>query len=124
MRRIAREHIAAWPRDGAVKLAPRLQAITLDVVLRVIFGVREHDVALDELRRRLRRMMEGMMGGPSLLALLALGPRRSDELGVYRPILRPVDKLLHEQIEARRADPGDDVLSLLLAARATRTAAR
>ena len=117
VRRIAREHIAGWPRDGALKLAPRLQAITLDVVLRVIFGVREDDAALDELRARLRRMMEGMMGGPSLLALLALGPRRTDELGVYKPILRPVDKLLLEQIAARRADPGDDVLSLLLAAR-------
>src|ERR687898_983915 len=117
VRRIAREHIARWPRDGALKLAPRLQAITLDVVLRVIFGVREHDAGLDELRARLRRMMDGMMGGPSLLALLALGPRRSDELGVYRPILRPVDTLLLGQIAARRADPGDDVLSLLLAAR-------
>src|SRR5918995_1536809 len=121
VRRIAREHIARWPRDGALKLAPRLQAITLDVVLRVIFGVREHEAGLDELRARLRRMMDGMMGGPSLLALLALGPRRSDELGVYRPILRPVDKLLLGQIAARRADPGDDVLSLLLAARHTET---
>ena len=54
VRRIAREHVAAWPRDGALKLAPRLQAITLDVVLRVIFGVREHDAALGELRARLR----------------------------------------------------------------------
>src|SRR5918994_6163217 len=116
VRAIAREHIARWPRDGALKLAPRLQEITLDVVLRVIFGVRE-GTSLDALRGRLRRMMEGVMGGPSLLALLALGPRRSDQLGVYRPVLRPVDKLLLGQIAARRADPGDDVLSLLLAAR-------
>src|SRR5918995_2573680 len=78
VRRIAREHIAGWPRDGAVKLAPRLQAITLEVVIRLIFGVREGDAALDELRARLRRMMEGMMGGLSFLALLTLGPRRSD----------------------------------------------
>jgi len=117
VRRIAREHIASWPRDGALTLTPRLQAITLDVVLRVIFGVHEDDAELDELRSRLRRMMDGMMGGPSLLALLALGPRRSDQLGVYKPILKPVDRLLRTQIEARRADPGDDVLSLLLAAR-------
>src|ERR671911_221870 len=46
VRRIAREQIARWPRDGALKLAPRLQEITLDVVLRVIFGVREHDAGL------------------------------------------------------------------------------
>src|ERR687894_1346595 len=36
---IAREHIASWPRGRALPLAPRMQAITLDVVLRVIFGV-------------------------------------------------------------------------------------
>jgi cytochrome P450 len=117
VRRIAREHIASWPRDGALKLAPRLQAITLDVVLRVIFGVSTEDAALDELRTRLGRMMDGVMGGPSLLALLAIGPRRSDQLGLFKPILKPVDRLLFSQIEKRRADPGDDVLSLLLAAR-------
>jgi cytochrome P450 len=36
---IAREHIAAWPRGEPLSLAPRMQAITLDVVLRVIFGM-------------------------------------------------------------------------------------
>ena len=39
VREIAREHVAAWPRGATVALAPRMQAITLDVVLRVIFGV-------------------------------------------------------------------------------------
>jgi cytochrome P450 len=37
---IAREHIASWPRGERVRLAPRMQAITLEVVLRVIFGFR------------------------------------------------------------------------------------
>ena len=36
---IAREHIARWPRGEPLSLAPRMQAITLDVVLRVIFGM-------------------------------------------------------------------------------------
>src|SRR5215208_6165978 len=54
--RIAREHIAGLPRGEPLALAPRMQAITLDVVLRVIFGVRE--TALDDLRGRLRKMME------------------------------------------------------------------
>ena len=38
---IAREHIAGWPRGEPLALAPRMQAITLEVVLRVIFGVRD-----------------------------------------------------------------------------------
>ena len=52
-----REHVAAWPRGDAVPLAPRLQAITLDVVLRVIFGVGEDSARLAELRERLRAML-------------------------------------------------------------------
>jgi cytochrome P450 family 135 len=130
---IAREHIAAWPRGKPLSLAPRMQAITLEVVLRVIFGFRlpgeslvprarlrrryGEAARLDELRERLRTMMERLMGGPSMLALVAAGPDRIERAGVYKPALRPVDALLYEQIRERRADPGDDVLSLLLAAR-------
>ena len=73
---IAREHIASWPRGAPLALAPRMQAITLEVVLRVIFGVRA-GAALDALRGRLRTMMERLMGGPSLLALVAAGPSGS-----------------------------------------------
>ena len=113
---IAREHIAAWPRGEPLSLAPRMQAITLDVVLRVIFGV-ESGARLDDLRTRLRRMMEWIMGAPSLLAMFAAGPERIERAGFYKPALRPVDALLYEQIRRRRAEPGDDVLSLLLEAR-------
>ena len=113
---IAREHIATWPRGEPLSLAPRMQAITLDVVLRVIFGV-EAGARLDDLRARLRRMMEWIMGAPSLLAMVAAGPERIERAGLYKPALRPVDALLYEQIRRRRAEPGDDVLSLLLEAR-------
>jgi cytochrome P450 len=113
---IAREHIASWPRGDTIALAPRLQAITLDVVLRVIFGV-ERGARLDELRARLTKMMDGIMGGPSMVAMVAAGPERIEQLGLFKPWLRPVDTLLHEQIADRRAEPGEDVLSLLLAAR-------
>jgi cytochrome P450 len=113
---IAREHIAGWPRGDRIALAPRLQAITLDVVLRVIFGV-ERGARLDELRARLTKMVDGIMGGPSMFAMIAAGPERIEQIGLYKPWLRPVDKLLFEQIADRRAQPGEDVLSLLLAAR-------
>jgi cytochrome P450 len=113
---IAREHLAAWPRNQPLQLAPRMQAITLDVVLRVIFGVRE-GAHFAPLRDRLRPMMERIMGGAAMLALLVAGPERTERLRLFRPILAPVDALLYEQIRERRAAPGDDVLSLLLEAR-------
>ena len=113
---IAREQIAAWPRHEPTALAPRMQAITLEVVLRVIFGVRGTQ-RLDALRGRVRTMMERLMGGPSMLDLLTAGPDRAERARLFRPILAPVDRLLAEQIRERRANPGDDVLSLLLEAR-------
>src|SRR5215207_10501812 len=113
---IARQQIATWPRGEPLSLAPRMQAITLDVVLRVIFGVRE-GARLDALRARLRTMMDRIVGGPSLLAMVAAGPERIERYGIYKPALKPVDALLYEQIRGRRAARGDDVLSLLLDAR-------
>ena len=87
---IAREQINAWPRGQPLALAPRMQAITLEVVLRVIFGVHE-TARLDELRGRLRTMMERLMGGPSLLALLIAGPERAERASSSAAVLAPVD---------------------------------
>jgi cytochrome P450 len=113
---IAREHVARWPRGERLSLAPRMQAITLEVVLRVIFGVRGAE-RLQALRDRLRTMVDRITGGPSMLAMVAAGPERIERSGLYKPMLKPVDALLYEQIRERRADPGEDVLSLLLEAR-------
>jgi cytochrome P450 len=114
---IAREHIAAWPRGSALALAPQMQAITLDVVLRVIFGVDADSARLDALRDRLRAMLARVLSGGSMIAMATIGPERVERSGMYGRWLRPVDALLQEQIDERRAAPGDDVLSLLLAAR-------
>jgi cytochrome P450 len=114
---IAREHVAAWPRGSALALAPHMQAITLDVVLRVIFGVDADSARLDALRDRLRAMLARVLGGGSMVAMATIGPERVERSGMFDRWLRPVDALLQEQIEERRAAPGDDVLSLLLAAR-------
>src|SRR5258706_400547 len=37
MTAIAEREIASWPRGGALELAPRMQALTLEVILRAIF---------------------------------------------------------------------------------------
>jgi cytochrome P450 len=93
-----------------------MQAITLEVVLRVIFGVRgsEHVAAL---RERVRAMVERIMSGPSMFLMATAGPERIERVRAFELARRPVDDLLSEQIRERRADPGEDVLSLLIAAR-------
>src|SRR3954447_15124675 len=40
---IAATEIAQWPRDREFPLRPRMQAITLEVILRAVFGITECD---------------------------------------------------------------------------------
>ena len=40
MREVAERHVASWPRSGRVRRAcRRMQAITLEVIMRAVFGV-------------------------------------------------------------------------------------
>src|SRR5437764_13190263 len=46
---IAAREIERWPRERPFSLRPRMQAITLEVILRAVFGIREAE-RLDRLR--------------------------------------------------------------------------
>jgi cytochrome P450 family 135 len=120
MAEVAAREIERWPAGQPVPAWPTMQAITLEVILRTVFGVR--DVP------RLRRLGEALRLGlafssePLRMAMLAvLGPRRAAELGWVRNRLAPTDELIYEEIRARRDAPDlaerADVLSLLLQAR-------
>ena len=49
----ARE-VATWPVGEEIELRPRMQAITLEVILRAVFGVRD-DERMDLFRERIPR---------------------------------------------------------------------
>jgi len=96
-----------------------MQAITLEVILRAVFGVEER-ATLERLRGLL---VEFMTPPPALLAFVP-ALQRDLPLSPYRRFLRrraAVDRELHAIIAARRRAPDTaaraDVLSLLLAAR-------
>jgi cytochrome P450 len=120
MTAIAEEEIARWPLGEPMRLLPRMQSVTLEVILRTVFGVSERD-RLEQLRRELQRLL-GWTTDPRLLALVALiGPRRLAASSRFRAARRPVDELLLDEIARRRGAPGveerDDILSLLVQAR-------
>jgi cytochrome P450 len=108
---IAEREVATWPVGEPFALRERMQAVTLEVILRAVFGVREEE-RLALYRERIPRLAE--ISNFLIWAPLARVPR-------FRAALDGVDRLLFEEIAARRADPdaeeGGDVLSLLLAAR-------
>src|SRR3954452_18789200 len=50
MREIAEREVAAWPRGVPIKAHPLMQKVTLEVIMRIVFGVDEGDPRLAELR--------------------------------------------------------------------------
>jgi cytochrome P450 len=111
--------VAAWPRGTPVELLPRLQALTLEIVVRAIFGVREED-RRERLREGLRTALDWASDPRRFAPVALLGARRTEALGIISRAFAPVDALLAEEIARRRSAPGlegrDDVLSSLIAA--------
>ncbi len=117
---IARREIDGWPRGEVQRLRPRMQALTLEVILRAVLGVsdpRRREALRGALRSLLAVGTDPLMGS----MLIMLGPERIGRFGPLRRVIEPVDALLHEEITHRRAhgeaDAGADILSLLLCAR-------
>jgi cytochrome P450 family 135 len=120
---VAEREISRWPLDRPFALAPRMQAITLDVIMGGIFGIEgrprpgtpEH-----ALRLAIREMLWSSTLRVARLAELGnLG--RSEARGLTRLGLLVPDRCVYAVIGKRRraADLGErrDVLSLLLLAR-------
>jgi cytochrome P450 family 135 len=118
MTAIAQAEIARWPRGQPVRLHPRMQGLTLEVILRAVFGLSQGE-RLDQLRAQLVRILSATTSGPVFM-LASLSPRQI-RAALTHKLLRGVDRLLYDEIdERRRADPlveRADVLSTLLQAR-------
>jgi cytochrome P450 len=123
MRAVTDHIIDRWPSGQPFPLQPEMQAITLDVILRTVFGVDE-GAALTRLRDRLTEFLT-LSTNPLRLALSQFPKLQFLFRSITNPermqqLLREVDELLYAQIAQRRA-PSDsdrgDVLTLLIEAR-------
>jgi cytochrome P450 len=118
MTKVAGEEIERWPRDEPIALHPRLQALTLEIILRTVFGLDE-GARLDRLRAALTEVLAIGTSPLSVVPPLQrdLGPRTP--WGRFVRARDAVDAELYALIDERRADAArrDDVLALLLAAR-------
>ena len=120
MSEIAAQEIESWPLGTPYELRPRMQAITLDIILRTVFGIRQGE-KLVELRDALRDFLDLTTNPRLLLPVLLVGPERVRRLGPFRRRIERVDHLIYREIaERRRAgnlEERDDVLSMLVGAR-------
>ena len=119
MAEVAIEEIERWPRAEVQRLRPRMQALTLEIILRAVLGVTDRH-RRDELRVALRRLLT-MLTDPRYASLfIALGPKRLPHFPPFRRDMDRVDRLLYAEIAARRdsdVTQRQDIMSLLVAAR-------
>ncbi len=118
MSAIAGAEISRWPRGQPTRLHPKMQQLTLEIILRVVFGLAE-GARLDQLRDELVRSTMKSTARVGQILLL-LGPRRMSAR-LIRNHFRTVDRLLYAEIRERRQrddlDERSDALSMLLQAR-------
>jgi cytochrome P450 len=117
---ITERELDSWPLGRPFPLQPRMQAITLEVILRAVFGV---DLAhRDDLRDRIVALL-AEVSNP--LAEIGIGlPRKIGPVNIrakFERLLARADEALLAQIRRRRDDPDlserEDILSMLLQAR-------
>jgi len=118
MREVAEREASSWPRDEPVALHPRLQNLTLEVILRAVFGL-DPGPRLDALRDRLTRILEMGSTPITLVPFLQMDLGGRGPWAKFLRLREESDALIYELIEERRRDGAErsDVLSMLLAAR-------
>lgn len=123
IRDIADREIERWPLGRGVALAPKMQAITLDVIASGILGIQGSPrrgtpaYGLVETIKRLTLLSTKRVA--KLAELMNLG--HGEAVGLQRRALAILDHFTYGVISERRADPDlearDDILSLIMRAR-------
>jgi cytochrome P450 family 135 len=113
-----RRSMAEWPLDEPMKLSERTRSITLEVILRAVFGVEAS--RMDALRDAIGGLITPTQF-PALLLFALRGPSLDRPGGSIGRALDHLDEVIYAEISRRRAqedlEERADILSLLLLAR-------
>src|SRR5690348_12287559 len=120
MREAADAAIDVWPVGEPFALLPWMQSVTLDVIMRAVFGV-EEGPRQEELKRRVRAMLDPVGSRLGILMMmLSAGRAGTARFEEFQERRRLVDELIYAEIDRLRAeadlDSREDVLSMLLLA--------
>src|SRR5579884_4550831 len=117
MAQIAAEEIGSWPSGQPYPLRPRMQAITLEIILRAVFGL-EQGERLETLRVELRGLLDMLTRPHMFLFPVLMGPERLARFGPFQRLHHRVDELIYAEIADRRRAPDleqrEDILSMML----------
>jgi cytochrome P450 len=101
MAELAQREVASWPLDEPVWLHPRLQRVTLEIILRTVFGL-ERGAQLDSLRELLTEILTL---GDSPLSLLPPAQRLlagRGPMAAFERTRAKADELIYALIDERR----------------------
>jgi cytochrome P450 len=120
MNEIVSAEVDSWPLHSAFPIHARMQAVTLEVILRVVFGV-SSGPRLDRLRAMLSTVLqETATPGRQVLGLALARFGGDGPFAHFQDQLREVDELLMAEIAEHRARPDleerEDILSMLMTA--------
>lgn len=115
----ANDRIDLWREGDVMRLQPHMSAITLEVILRAVFGV-EDAARQTELRTAIEDLL--LYTASPRAAITAIRTLRTGELvGPFRKLAGEMDRLLYDEIAAHRQRGGleerEDILSLMMCAR-------
>ena len=122
MANVTARAVASWPRERVFPIHPELQRITLQVILRTVFGLDDGTARDEQVTRQLVRLANEVVASPLLMARPLqwnLGPL--SPWGRIVRVIQDSDRLLDDEIRRRR-EAGDaqdrtDILSMLIVAR-------
>jgi cytochrome P450 len=118
MEELTEQELESWPLGEPVALHPRLQRLTLEIILRAVFGLDEGP-RLDRLRALMPEILEFGESPVSLLPPAQRLLRGRGRFGRFERARAAADAELFALIDERRNEDAerDDVLAMLVAAK-------
>ncbi len=118
VRDVTEREVEGWPRDEPFVTHDRLQDLTLEIILRAVFGL-DPGPRLDELRSLMRGILEFSQTPVSMIPALQRSYFGGGPFVRFAKVRERADELIFELVEERRSEGADrdDVLAMLLEAR-------
>jgi len=120
---VIEREIERWPIGEPFSLAPRMSAVTLDVIMSGVFGIDGQPAAgtpEHRMRQTIRRLSR-VSTNPLFQLIELQNAARREATGVLRQLLAIIDRQMYAMIRERRREAAGtertDILSLLLQAR-------
>jgi cytochrome P450 family 135 len=117
---IASEEMRRWPVGEPLVLQPRMQAVTLEVILRVVFGM-DRGPRLVHLRELLKQLLTVATRPWALVPWLRRDLGRFSPWARFIEVRDAVNEAIFDEIARRRDDPSlaerTDIFSMLMQAR-------